>query len=159
MRFEAGQLVAIGGGVVGRVLLLDAKLLELLGLALDGLGEVAGLKLEVLGAEDALGDLRGEALDGALLLLAGERLGPGLAFGGGEPGTGAGDFVDRLFDARGSGFEIGGDTVELGGPFLEPGVELLEEGARVPCGLLVRVPKSRVGQSSHTPTDTEETVV
>ena len=57
MGLKAQQLIAIGGAVVGGVLLLEPELLELLGLALDRLGEVAGFELEVLGAEDALRNL------------------------------------------------------------------------------------------------------
>ena len=114
MGLEAEQLIAVGSAVVGRALLLDAKLLELPGLALDRFGEVARFELEVLGAEDALGYLGGEALDSALLLLAGEGVSPGLALGGGEPRARLRDLLDCLLDAGGGGFEVGTEGVELG---------------------------------------------
>ena len=135
---QPGELVAVGSAVVGGALPLKAELFELPGLALDGLGEVAGFELQVLGAEDALGDLRGETLDGALLLLARENVGLRLALCRGEPSAGPGDLVDGLLDAAGGGIEVGGEGFQLGAELPAAGGELVEQDAGVLGGLLVK---------------------
>ena len=64
-------------------------------------------------------------------------MGPGLALGGGEPGAGARDFLDRFLGAGRGGLKVRGERLELGAKLLATGGEPGEQGARLLGSLLI----------------------